>query len=196
LLEADIKDNLTEDTSQYLEYIKESSHSLRGYIDGILGFYKADDLLKRDDETILVNELMDDLKHLYRGDINTVIHLNTDVTELHTNKAALMQIFVNLVSNAVKYNDKARTVVEIAISRDDDHYNFTVSDNGPGIPEEHRDQVFDLFETIQKKDKHGQEGTGIGLATVKKVVHSLGGEVSISSEMGKGTQLNFTIAAT
>ena len=68
-----------------------------------------------------------------------------------------------------------------------------VSDNGVGIPKEKLAEVFDLFKTVGTLDRNGKKGNGIGLSTVKKLVTSLGGDISVSSELGAGTTFKFSI---
>ena len=66
-------------------------------------------------------------------------------------------------------------------------------DNGKGIQEEEIEKVFDIFQTTSNKDKSGSYGTGIGLATVKSIVEGLGGKISVSSEVDKGSNFEFSI---
>jgi signal transduction histidine kinase len=120
-----------------------------------------------------------------------VISYHTDVALVHTSRIALEQILINLCTNAIKYNDKQDGKVHVSLTETTDAYQLVIEDNGPGIPAAHHDKIFRLFHTLGVKDRFDQEGTGIGLATVKKLAEQLNGHITVSSEEGKGT--SFTV---
>ncbi|MEP0479338.1 MAG: ATP-binding protein, partial [Nonlabens sp.] len=122
------------------------------------------------------------------------IHLPEVNHTIHCNRVALEQIFLNLIGNSIKYNDKEETVIDLSINLDDSHYIFKVTDNGRGIPADKLDSIFDLFSTVGEYDREGQKGHGIGLSTVKQLVEKLGGEISVNSELGKNTTFTFSVA--
>ena len=76
----------------------------------------------------------------------------------------------------------------------EDLYEISISDNGPGIDPKYHDQIFELFKTLGQKGRNNQMGTGIGLATVKRMVTKLGGEIRLKSEIGQGSTFTFTLA--
>ncbi|MDI1316351.1 sensor histidine kinase [Flavobacterium sp.] len=90
------------------------------------------------------------------------------------------QILINLIANAIKYCDKKNVVIEIKES--ETQYEILVKDNGSGISKMDQKKIFQLFKTLSIKDKYGFVGNGIGLATVKKIVGQLGGEINIDSK--------------
>lgn len=98
-----------------------------------------------------------------------------------------------MISNAVKYNDKDISEILIGISESPIAYHFYVKDNGPGISVENHDKIFKIFEVLKSKDKFGVAGNGIGLATVKKLIESLGGTIKVESEIGNGSTFIFDI---
>ncbi|ARV12717.1 ATPase [Gilvibacter sp. SZ-19] len=193
LIEQDNQANLDEETRQYLEYIKESSDTLRDYIDGVLRFYKTDEALKQAHSWEKSEAYFKDLLGLFRADESVHFELDVVPSKLHMNKAALTQIFVNLIANAIKHNDKEQAVITIRCRELEKAYRFEVSDNGPGIPEESQEAVFELFTALQSTDKFGRTSTGIGLATVKKVIDSLKGSIQLESENGNGTTFRFEL---
>lgn len=111
------------------------------------------------------------------------------------------QVFANLVSNALKYNDKAEPTVEVGVVPAGAAafpqralgapYAFFVRDNGIGIPARHYDAVFRIFKRLHPADRYGG-GTGAGMTIVKKLVERMGGEVWLDSEVGAGTTVWFT----
>ncbi len=194
LLEDDNKDNLNEESLKYLEYLKTSSYSLKDYIDGILKFYKTDDLLRKSKEKIEILLLIEELKNITDTEHITNINYKSSTKDLYTYKSALLQILINLVTNAIKYNSKPNVNIDILISENEDFYSFSVVDNSDGIPKDHLDKIFELFSVVGVTDRDGNVGTGIGLATVKKIVTNLGGEISVTSVEGQGSTFNFTLA--
>ena len=110
---------------------------------------------------------------------------------IETEKILLQQVFSNLISNSVKYNDKPIGEIECLYESLDDFHQFTVKDNGPGIAEEYRKKVFEVFQTIEARDK--KESTGIGLSIVKKIIEEKAGRIYIESENDNGTSFIFTL---
>lgn len=108
-----------------------------------------------------------------------------------TRRVRLEQVLINLVDNAFKYHhDKNNASVTIACKAFEDHYEFSVRDDGPGIDPRFHARIFEVFQTLQPKDE--VEGSGVGLAIVKKSVEGLGGKIRIVSEPGAGTCFRFT----
>ncbi|SDE33844.1 GAF sensor signal transduction histidine kinase [Pricia antarctica] len=193
LLEFD-SDKLDEKSLQCLTYLKTSSNSLKNYIDGILEFYLTDHLLNCKQEHIDFESLILELGKITKTDNCTILSNAKDNVELIANKAALMQILINLITNAIKYNSKPETRIEIRLSAKHDFYEFSVKDNSDGIPKKELSKIFDLFSVVGVADKYGNMGTGIGLATVKRLIQDLGGDINVSSKEGHGSTFTFTIA--
>ncbi|MGY3794608.1 sensor histidine kinase [uncultured Aquimarina sp.] len=193
LLEDDNKDILNEESLQYLEYLRTSSYSLKDYIDGILNFYKSDDLVQNKKENIHIDNLLEELKQITDSEHKATFHIRGNTNELLVNKSALMQVLVNLITNGIKYNSKSEIVIDISIEETSDQYEFSVTDNGNGIPQDYLEKIFDLFTVVGVEDRDGNVGTGIGLATVKKIVQNLGGNIAVSSTEKQGSTFTFTI---
>jgi signal transduction histidine kinase len=98
-------------------------------------------------------------------------------------------VFLNLISNSIKYNDKENVSIKIACVEEQEYYTFSVEDNGPGIEERFHEKVFIIFQTLQARDTF--ESTGVGLAIVKKIIDETGGEIWIESELGLYTRFLF-----
>lgn len=100
------------------------------------------------------------------------------------------QVLRNLFSNALKHHDRENGVVTITCNdADNEFYEFSVSDDGPGIPEQYQQRVFAMFQTLKTRDE--VEGSGMGLALIKKIVEAYGGTITLMSE-GRGTCFTFS----
>jgi PAS domain S-box-containing protein len=109
------------------------------------------------------------------------------------NETPLVQVFQNLISNAIKYRRKERPTVHISAERDGEAmWRFSVRDNGIGIPREHAIDVFTAFKRL-----HGREvpGTGLGLVICAKIIERYGGSIWVESEAGAGSTFRFTLPA-
>jgi PAS domain S-box-containing protein len=102
----------------------------------------------------------------------------------------LQQVFQNLLDNAIKYLDKPAGHVRLDACRLNDAWQFSVADDGPGIPSRYHEKIFQIFQRLQGSD--GPSGTGLGLALVKRIVESRGGRVWVQSTEGQGATFNFT----
>jgi signal transduction histidine kinase len=105
-------------------------------------------------------------------------------------KLRLQQVFMNLVGNALKHHDKSAGRIDIGWRDAGEKYEFSVTDDGPGIDPKYHDKVFVIFQTLQPRDK--VESTGVGLSLVKKIVEDAGGTVSLESAPGAGSTFRFT----
>ncbi len=112
---------------------------------------------------------------------------------ISTFKTPVRQVFQNLISNSLKYQQKdVQPCVTISFTETNDHWQFSVADNGIGISEKYFEKIFVLFQRLHNKDEYS--GTGIGLAITKKIIENMGGEIWVNSEVGKGTTFYFTIS--
>lgn len=107
-------------------------------------------------------------------------------------KQRIDQVMVNLISNAIKYNNDGGKVVVLF---EEDKKNFTVSvrDNGPGIPQEHIARIFERFYRVDKSRSRDLGGTGLGLAIVKHILNAHGTTITVMSQLGKGTNFSFKL---
>ena len=107
----------------------------------------------------------------------------------------LEQILLNLLENAIKYGSMGGKVSVHAEPYDHDQIRVSISDDGPGIPAESLDRIFERFFRVDKARSRAQGGTGLGLSIVKHIAQTLGGRVWVESRMGEGTTFFFTLKA-
>ena len=155
---------------------------------------RAEATIKSSKSRVKLKAIQDDITKLYPASDDYRIYFFFQDRTIFTNRLALQQILINLVSNAIKYNDKVIAEVEVGSREDERFYEFFVSDNGPGIRPEDQDRIFEMFSVLQTVDRYGEYSTGIGLASVKKLVKELGGEISVDSDEGVGSIFTFSLA--
>jgi len=97
---------------------------------------------------------------------------------------------MNLLSNAIKHGRADAPEIAIGCAEISDEHDFQITDNGPGIPPDARDRIWEIFQTLEARDK--VEGSGIGLAVVKKIVEAQGGRAWVESVPGAGATFHFT----
>ncbi|QWX82673.1 GHKL domain-containing protein [Cellulophaga sp. HaHaR_3_176] len=184
---------LDDEGVEMMQMILNSSDKLKKLVHGLLEFSKSETILNESKVSINLKTLHKNLSTLFSFENDLNITLETKLTEIQANETVLDQILINLLTNAIKYNDKNLTRIEISITENKTHYNFDVIDNGPGIPPILHDKIFTIFKIGANQDKYGKQGNGIGLATVKKIVEKSGGDISVSSELGNGAKFSFSI---
>lgn len=116
-----------------------------------------------------------------------------DLPAVHGDQGQLVQLFQNLIANAVKFRSHDAPRVQIAVTAQGPFHQFAVTDNGIGIEPEYQDRIFVIFQRLHNRDKY--PGTGIGLALCKKIVERHGGHIWFESEPGRGTTFFFTLPA-
>ncbi|MGY5849518.1 GAF domain-containing sensor histidine kinase [Salegentibacter sp. F14] len=193
LLKDENEEKLDEQTKEYLNFLVESSYSLRNYVDGILNFYRSDHILEKDYENVDIPDLLKGVADLYNIPEDIEINYPSEGKLRNINKVALTQVFMNLLSNSLKYNNKKHRKVDIRFKESSSYYHFEVEDNGNGIPPEKVEKAFELFATLDVNDRYGNPGSGIGLATVKKHIENMHGQIEVHSTPGKGTNFKFRI---
>ena len=108
-------------------------------------------------------------------------------------RAPLDIILRNLIDNAIKHHDRESGKIWITYRKAGSFVEFEVKDDGPGIPEDYHERIFQIFQTLKPRDE--VEGSGIGLAIVKKLVDTYGGTIRLESEEGSGAAFFFTFPA-
>ena len=176
--------------NDYLKLLKGRVARMENLIGGILQYSRAGRVQVAKEETDLV-QVLEELAALNFEKTPYKLVLSPALPQtILTQKVALVQVFSNLLSNVRKYGNSEFHRVEIQFSEDDDFYLFSVMDNGPGIEEKYHGKIFEIFQTLQSRDKF--ESTGIGLTIVKKIIEDQGGNIWVESEEGKGATFRFT----
>lgn len=187
-VEEDHGNELTESVKHNLDMIKGRARRLENMINGLLEYARIGKL-KRNIESVNIHDLLCELKEMLVPP-NFRFLIRGEMPVLNTEKIQIEQVFSNLISNAVKYNHKAEGTITIAAKKQGGHYEFSVSDDGIGIQKDYFEKIFMIFQTLQERDAF--ESTGVGLAIVKKIIDEKKGNITVESEVGKGTTFRFT----
>ncbi|WP_272023983.1 YfiR/HmsC family protein [Olleya namhaensis] len=199
LLVEEYEDKLDDNGKMSLNFISQSSARMQKLIDAILQYSR----LGKSKNTTNINcnsvisILKDDLKNVIDRTESTII--TTDLPTIKGAELELRLLFQNLISNGIKFTKKGvKPIISIDCNLQSnvesvDYWVFSITDNGIGIPEKHKDRIFSIFQRLHSRDEY--EGTGIGLAHCKKIVEAHSGRIWLDSEVGKGTTFYFTIPA-
>ena len=176
-------------TREHLNLMRGRVHRMEALIDGILEYSRAG-RVSVEPETVDTGRLTRESVELLAVPPHVRIEIAPDLPTLVTERLPLQQVLLNLVGNAVKHSRGADAVVRVHGAPADGRYEFRVTDNGPGIAPAFHDRIWGVFQTLEARDK--VEGTGIGLALVKKIVEGRGGRVWVDSAEGHGATFGFT----
>ena len=190
-IQEDVGDRLSAESADHIRLLQGRVHRMESLIDGILAYSRAG-RVRSQPETVDTGALVGEVVELLAPAPGVVIEVQADMPTVYSERVPLQQVFLNLISNAIKYTAASRPDVKIHIgwqpSRDG--YAFSVGDNGPGIAPQYHERIWGIFQTLEARDK--VEGTGIGLSVVKKMVESRGGRVWLESSPGEGAVFFFS----
>jgi PAS domain S-box-containing protein len=177
----------------YINFAVDGAKRMRKIILDLLDYSRVgrfDDKL----ENINTNEVIEEIKLLFKQQISsTAAQITyTPLPKINFYRTPLILIFQNLIGNALKYSrEDVPPKINIIVEEKADHWVFTVSDNGIGIAEEYYDKIFLIFHRLHNRDEYS--GTGMGLAITKKIIESLGGNITVKSQINIGSKFTFSI---
>ena len=187
---SDYADKLDEEGRSQLQLLKGRVSRMSELIDSIL-HYSEIGRTSKTIEQVDLNALVEDVVGQLSPPDHVLITVDPDLPIVTSEKVRMIQLFQNLIGNAIKYMDKPQGHIEVTCSPQEDYWKFGISDNGPGIAEKYFTKIFQMFQTLTRRDE--LESTGIGLAVVKKIVDLYGGAVWVESTVGEGTTFYFTL---
>ncbi|OIQ16619.1 MAG: hypothetical protein BM557_09920 [Flavobacterium sp. MedPE-SWcel] len=178
-----------EEMRNYTSLMKERVEKMYTLIEGIISYSKVSN---HNEERSLVDveEVVDEAIQFLQVPMHIEVVKEGVFPKIYINRAKFMQVFNNLIDNAIRHNDKEKGLIKIAVTEDNSYYYFSIHDNGEGIEERYFIKIFEIFNTLTKTGKN----TGIGLSLVKKIVEQCGGKVSVKSKRGMYTEFRFTIS--
>ena len=189
-IEEDVAEQLSDDGRNYLDLLRSRIKRLDMLLDGLLRYAQTG----RDETDLEIVDscsLVTDIVELIQPPASMKVAISETLPEFLTHRPPLQQILHNLIGNALKHHDRTEGVVEISCRDMDDQYEFLVADDGPGISDEYHAKIFQMFQTLKRRDE--TESSGIGLALVQKLVRNNGGTISVSSSASeRGAAFRFT----
>nr|WKN34072.1 GAF domain-containing sensor histidine kinase [Tunicatimonas sp. TK19036] len=193
LLKEQLPDDTTERIFHVISHLNSSAYRLKDMVESLLKFSKLNEISSQEQEEINTAHLMKEVVLLMDLPPNFSVYYDDLPPSIITSKTALKHILVNLGTNAVKYNNKDEGYVRMSGTETDTHYIFQVQDNGSGIEEKQFTTIFQMFSTLGLKDRFNQQGSGLGLFMVKRLVEKMGGTIEVQSVIEEGTTFKFTI---
>jgi chemotaxis family two-component system sensor kinase Cph1 len=192
LLEMRYQEQLDEDAKEFISFTVEGVSLMQTLIDDVLAYSKVD-MQAIEFEMTGVETALDRALANLRGRISetgaAIAH--DPLPTIMADSTQLMQLFQNLIGNAIKFRSEQPPEIHVGASRLEDAWLFSVRDNGIGIDPQFSDRIFVIFQRLHTRDEY--QGTGMGLAICKKIVECHRGHIWVESQLGQGATFYFTI---
>ena len=192
LLERRYKDQLDQDANEFIGYAVDGAKRLDAMINDILIYSRVANKEKKFTH-VHCDKVLDEAYLNLKTSIeetNAEI-VNDPLPTIMIDEHLMIQLFQNLIGNAIKYRSQNKPKIYISSYKEDKQWLFSVKDNGIGISQEYLDKIFTIFQRLHTNEEY--DGTGIGLAIAQKIVHQHGGDIWAESELGEGSTFYFTI---
>ncbi|NHC37526.1 sensor histidine kinase [Scytonema millei] len=194
LLEMRYQEQLDEDAREFISYAVSGVSLMQTLIDDVLAYSKVD----RQNVEFQPVDLEVALKRALSGLQGKISETGATISydplpTVLADSTQMLQLFQNLIGNAIKFRRDKPPVIHIGVSPLEDAWLFSVKDNGIGIDPQFSDRIFVIFQRLHTRDEYS--GTGMGLAICKKVVECHRGDIWVASELGQGATFYFTIPA-
>jgi PAS domain S-box-containing protein len=192
LLERRYKGKLDSDADEFIGYAVDGANRMRGLIDDLLTYSRVSRLGKPFEPTDLEATLNIVFKNLQASIAETSAVITHDKLPVITaDSGQMVQIFQNLIGNAIKFHGKEPPQIHISAKAQDTDYLFSIRDNGIGIDPQYFDRLFKIFQRLHTKQEY--PGSGIGLVICKRIIERHGGKIWLESQLGKGSIVYFTL---
>lgn len=191
LLELSLKGRLNPDEIDYINYLKNAGKRVYDMINGLLAFSKVNNLqeVSMVDLNPICQQAIENIR-LFVAAKKAIVQV-PDLPMVLGSSTLLIQLFQNLISNGIKYNESAVPIVRVSCTDSGNRFDFCISDNGIGIDEKYKDDIYDMFTRIHKSDQY--QGTGIGLSICRKIIERLGGRIKHQRNAAGGTDFLFSL---
>ncbi|MEE9323115.1 MAG: ATP-binding protein, partial [Candidatus Aenigmarchaeota archaeon] len=182
---------------KYLKIMYHENKRLAKLVNDILDLSRIDlGTIKLNFEKVDVNELVENVKSemgipIKEKGLKSEYHVEKGMPRVVTDSEKLIEILINLISNAVKYTNEGK--ITVRVFRDRGNVHFVVKDTGIGIAKEKQEMIFERFYQIDSSFTRKAGGTGLGLALCREFLDMLGGDIWVESEPGKGSEFHFTL---
>lgn len=187
-IEEDLAEKLTPDNRKQMNLLRERVGRMENLIDGLLQYARVG-RQSASEEEVDVRQLLQETIDSLDPPAEFNIAIEGNMPTLKTQRSLLVQVFSNLIGNSIKHHHRSKGNIVISVRELKKFYEFAVSDDGPGIALEAQAKIFDIFQTLDKQND--KRNTGIGLATVKKIVEHQKGKIEVESQLDRGTTFRF-----
>jgi chemotaxis family two-component system sensor kinase Cph1 len=186
LLEMRYESELDADGKEFIGYVVEGVSLMQKLIDDVLAYSKVDTLGIAFQVTEVETALNRTLKNLRQriGETGAII-THDPLPTVMADETQLIQLFLNLIGNAIKFRSSQPPKIHISAKRLEDEWLFSVQDNGIGLDRQFSDRIFIIFQRLHTRDEY--PGTGMGLAICKKIIECHRGRIWVESQLGQGT---------
>jgi PAS domain S-box-containing protein len=195
-LQEEYADRLEDRGREYLNSIEKAGARLRQMVEDLVHYARITSTSNTYDEVDL-NQLLEEVKETLAAQLserNASLLRKGELPVVSGDRDRLRELLVHLVSNGIKFNDKAQPAVVVSLARKDaGEYTFSVWDNGIGIEEAYHESIFQPFQRLHKPEEYG--GTGIGLAICRRIVDAHTGKIWVRSQPNEGATFFFTLPA-
>ena len=189
-ISTDYADKFDEQGKERVRLLLTRTKQMSALVDDILRYSRLGQS-KPEKQQVDFNTILKELIEEIDLPENIEVIIENELPTIMCEKIHIIQIFQNLLNNAVKYMDKPKGQIKAGCVEQDSFWKFSVADNGPGIDEKYHEKIFKVFQTLTPCDKI--ESTGIGLSIVKKLAEVNDGRAWVESEIGKGSTFFFTL---
>lgn len=186
-IEEDGGDELPEACREHVTTLKERVRAMDGLLMDLLQYSRIG-RKESEPEEVFVQELVDEVKLLLEPPGGVEVVYASENVAINCSRTAIRRVLQNLIGNAVKHRDGAQGRIEVHCEDEGERFRFRVSDDGPGIDPKFHDKIFEVFQTLGGET----DGTGMGLAMVRKTVQNHGGTIRVDSAVGEGATFHFT----
>ena len=177
----------------YIHYAVDGATRMKRIINDLLEYArigKSENIL----EDVAFEELCNELQYLFKNKLEEkqAEFVFSGPDNIYTWRSPLLQVLINLMDNSLKYSTPGvLPKISLNVTQGEEDLIFEFADNGIGIDSNYFDKIFVIFQRLHTKDEY--EGSGVGLAIVKKTIENLGGKIWLNSKLGSGTTFNFTL---
>ena len=191
IISSDYADKLDQQGKNYLDMLVQRTERMSMLISSILQYSNLGRIV-REKKHVNADEIVRQAIARVAPPENIKASIEGQLPILIAHREQILQVFENLISNAVEFMDKPTGIIKIACDEEDEFWKFSVADNGPGINKRYHEKIFRIFQTLASRDE--LETAGMGLSLVKRIVELHNGKVWVESEVGQGSTFFFTLA--
>jgi signal transduction histidine kinase len=203
MLDQKTKKTLSGFQSNALADIDRQGHQLANLVNKLLSFTLVEgNVLELNRTVVNLKGICKEIYgHFHEAVFQKGVKLEIDdscnaINSLYVDEEKIKEVFFNLIDNAIKFNDKNEKTVRISDRKiSGEMIEFSITDNGPGIPPEEHDKIFQMFYQIEENFTGQTEGAGLGLPLVKRIIEAHGGMIRIESGLHDGSRFIFTLPA-